>query len=69
MFWKQGNKAVYRKSNSINDTLFQPNNVATHYTKKPIKSKAYIKNINCQLKNCRDRIVTIPLYNTFLLNK
>ncbi len=22
MFWKQGNKAVYRKSNSIKDTLF-----------------------------------------------
>ena len=38
MFWKQGNKAVYRKSNSINDTLFQPNNVATHYTKKLLTS-------------------------------
>ena len=34
MFWKQGNKAVYRKSNSIKDTLFQPNNAAIHYTKK-----------------------------------
>ena len=33
MFWKQGNKAVYRKSNSIKDTLFQPNNAATHYAK------------------------------------
>ena len=30
MFWKEGNKAVYRKSNSIKNTLFQPNNVATH---------------------------------------
>ena len=38
MFWKQGNKAVYRKSNSINDTLFQANNVATHYTKKLLTS-------------------------------
>ncbi len=38
MFWKQGNKAVYRKSNSINDTLFQPNNAATHYTKKLLTS-------------------------------
>ena len=38
MFWKQGNKAVYRKSNSIKDTLFQPNTVATHYTKKLLTS-------------------------------
>ena len=38
MFWKQGNKAVYRKSNSIKDTLFQPNNAATHYTKKLLTS-------------------------------
>ena len=38
MFWKQGNKAVYRKSNSIKDTLFQPNNVATHYTKRLLTS-------------------------------
>ncbi|HHT9114038.1 MAG TPA: hypothetical protein ACFYD0_12020 [Candidatus Wunengus sp. YC65] len=38
MFWKQGNKAVYRKFNSIKDTLFQPNNVATHYTKRLLTS-------------------------------
>ncbi len=38
MFWKQGNKTVYRKSNSIKDTLFQPNNAATHYTKKLLTS-------------------------------
>lgn len=38
MFWKQGNKAVYKKSNSIKDTLFQPNTVATHYTKKLLTS-------------------------------
>ena len=38
MFWKQGNKAVYRKSNIIKDTLFQPNTVATHYTKKLLTS-------------------------------
>jgi len=33
MFWKQSNKAVYRKSNSIKDTLFQPNKAATNYAK------------------------------------
>ena len=38
MFWKQSNKAVYRKSNSIKDTLFQPNNAATHYTKRLLTS-------------------------------
>ena len=38
MFWKQGNKTIYRKSNSIKDILFQPNNVATHYTKKLLTS-------------------------------
>lgn len=38
MFWKQGNKAVYRKSNSIKDTLFQPNNAATNYAKSLLTS-------------------------------
>ena len=38
MFWKQSNKAVYRKSNSIKDTLFQPNKAATNYAKSLLTS-------------------------------
>ena len=39
MFWKQSkNKAVYGKSNSIKDTLFQPNKAATNYAKSLLTS-------------------------------
>ena len=43
MFWKQGNKAVYRKSNSINDTLFQANNVAYTLYKKTVNFTGCIR--------------------------
>ncbi|GEM_PF-5077827 len=36
--WKQGNKAVYRKSNSVKDALFQPNKAAKHYANKLLTS-------------------------------
>ncbi len=39
MFWRQStNKTVYRKSNSIKDTLFQSNTITLYYAKRLLAS-------------------------------